>query len=261
MSQSREHRPVALVTGARQGIGRGIALELARAGFRIVANDRVADRAMEETLADIEQEEGAAKAVIGDISIVEGLDRLVESAWDCFGTIDCLVSNAGVSGCGQTDLLALTPDDYDRVTRVNSRGTFFLTQHVARRMVEAPVPAGYRCIIFISSANARQVSVNWADYCLSKSCLPMMAQLFATRLAPHAIGVHEVRPGLIRTEMTAPGRDAFDALIAGGVAPFRRWGTPRDVGVGVASLAAGAFPFSTGGVFDIDGGLHVNRLS
>ena len=158
------------------------------------------------------------------------------------------------------DLLALRPEDFDRVMAVNLRAPFFLAQTVARSMLDDPAPAWPRSIVTVSSISATHASPERAEYCLSKSALPMMTQLLALRLAPAGIAVWEVRPGIVRTPMTAPVAPRHDAAIADGLVPARRWGEPEDVGRAVAALASGALPFATGEAVHVDGGLHVARL-
>ena len=160
-------------------------------------------------------------------------------------------------------MLELTPESFDRSVAINLRGTFFLTQAVARAMLAALPGAAvppYRSLITISSANADIVGVNRADYCMTKAALAMASRLFAARLGGNGIHVFEVRPGIIRTDMTLPARATYDALIANGGVPMPRWGTPEDVGESVAALASGALPFSTGEVINVGGGLHLHRV-
>ncbi len=255
-------RPVALVTGARRGIGRGIAYALAERGFDVVLADLITDTSAEETAAGIRARGGKAAVVESDIADLSRHQALLDAAWSVFGTLDCLVNNAGVTVARRGDLLDASPDSFDRVLAVNLRGTFFLTQKAARRMAAESRAGGDppRSIITISSINALVPAPERAEYCLSKTALSMMTKLFALRLAPHGIAVYEVRPGIIRTDMTAVVRDKYDRLIAGGVPPIARWGESEDVGHAVATLASGAIPFATGDTYHIDGGLHLPRL-
>jgi NAD(P)-dependent dehydrogenase (short-subunit alcohol dehydrogenase family) len=252
-------RPRALVTGAARGIGRAIALALSDVGFAVVVNDLPGSTDVAETVAAIGREGGQAKALAADISSVESHEQFVEEGWDAFGGIDCLVNNAGVSVKVRDDLLKVTPEGYDRLMAVNLRGPFFLTQEVARRMINAK-SSSFRSIITISSTNAEFVSVDRAEYCISKSGLAMVAQLFAVRLAEHGIGSYEIRPGIIRTHMTAVAKEKYDRLVAEGLIPVRRWGEPEDIGKAVAMLATGQLHYSTGQVVHVDGGLGLRRL-
>jgi NAD(P)-dependent dehydrogenase (short-subunit alcohol dehydrogenase family) len=248
----------ALVTGGRRGIGRAIAFALADAGFAIALNDVVADDALDETLAGLAQRGAPARFIEGDIAQLESHAAMLDAAEAVLGRIGCLVNNAGVQVAKRVDLLETTPADFDRLIGVNLRGTFFLTQAVARRML-AGEGLG-RSIITIGSVNAAMASLEKAPYCISKLGLSMTSQLFALRLAAHGIAVFEIRPGLIRTDMTAPVRDAYGAAIADGLSPIPRWGEPEDVAGAVSALATGAMPFSTGGIYNIDGGLQLARL-
>jgi NAD(P)-dependent dehydrogenase (short-subunit alcohol dehydrogenase family) len=249
----------ALVTGASSGIGRGIAYALADAGFDVVVNDLVDDAATRETLAAIRDRGRRAALVPGSIADLPGHAALVEQAFAAFGTLDCLVNNAGIQVKVRGDLLDVKPESFDEILAVNLRGTFFLTQAVARRMLDERRAADDppRSIVTISSANARMVGPNRAEYCIAKTGLAMMSQLFAVRLAEADIACFEVRPGIIRTDMTAPAKARYDGLIADGIAPIRRWGEPADVGRTVAALAERRLPFNTGDAFHVDGGLHI----
>jgi NAD(P)-dependent dehydrogenase (short-subunit alcohol dehydrogenase family) len=254
--------PIALVTGARRGIGRGIAHALAAAGFDIAVNDLADDDDARETLAIVRRNGRRAAFLQASIADLPGHAQLVDRAFAAFGTLDCLVNNAGIQVKVRGDVLDVTPASFDELLAVNLRGTFFLTQAVARRMLAESRGAGDppRSIVTISSANARIVGPNRAEYCFAKTGLAMMNQLFALRLADADIACYEIRPGIIRTDMTAPAAERYDRLIADGIAPIRRWGEPEDVGRTVAALAARALPFNTGDAFHVDGGLHIKAL-
>lgn len=252
-------RPRALVTGAGRGIGRAIALALSDAGFRVVVNDLPGSVELAETVDEIVKRGGEAKALPFDVSSVEEHARAVEEAWNVFDGIDCLVNNAGVSVKVRDDLLKVAPESYDRVMGVNLRGPFFLTQEVARRMISAS-SSSFRSVITVSSINAELVSIDRGEYCLSKTGLSMMAQLFAVRLAEHGIGSYEIRPGVIRTQMTAVAKEKYDRLIGDGLTPIKRWGEPEDIGRAAVMLASGYLGYSTGEVVRVDGGLALRRL-
>jgi 3-oxoacyl-[acyl-carrier protein] reductase len=257
----QKRAPVALVTGARRGIGRGIAYALAERGFDIVALDLVEDEEARTTLDGIGSRQRRAHFITGNIAAIEHRKVHVDAAFAAFGTIDCLVNNAGTQVTKRGDLLDVTPESYDRVMAVNLRGTFFLTQEVARRMVAETRGAGDppRSIVTISSVNAVIASPNRPEYCLSKTGLSMMVKMLALRLAPHGIATYEIRPGVIRTEMTKPVAETYGKWIPEHV-PEGRWGEPADIGATIATLASGAIPFSTGDAFHIDGGLHVQTM-
>jgi len=254
--------PIAFVTGARRGIGRGIAQALAGAGFDVVVNDLLDDAATRETLAAIGANGRRAAFVQGSIADLPAHAELVAAAFGAFGTVDCLVNNAGIQVKVRGDLLDVTPESFDEILAVNLRGTFFLTQAVAKRMLAEHRSAGDppRSIVTISSANARLVSLNRAEYCFAKTGLAMLSQLFALRLAAADVACYEVRPGVIRTDMTAVAKDRYDKLIAEGLTPIRRWGEPEDVGRTVAALAQRSLPFNTGDAFHVDGGLHIKTF-
>ena len=254
--------PVAFVTGARRGIGRGIAYALADAGFDLVLNDVVDDAATVDTLQAVRDRGRRVTFVPGSIAEIAGHGAMVDKAFGAYGTLDCLVNNAGVQVKVRGDVLDVKPESFDELLAVNLRGTFFLTQAVAKRMLAESREAGdpLRSIVTISSANARIVGPNRAEYCFAKTGLAMMNQLFAVRLADAGIMCFEIRPGIIRTDMTAPARDRYDKLIAEGFTPVRRWGEPADVGRTVAALASGALPFNTGDAFHVDGGLHIQHF-
>ncbi|MCX7229125.1 MAG: 3-ketoacyl-ACP reductase [Burkholderiales bacterium] len=254
-------RPVALVTGANRGIGRGIAWALADAGFDLALCDLAHDADTEATLAGLAARAARTVFHAGDVAALDGHGALLEAARSLSGRIDCLVNNAGVPAVRRGDLLELRPEEFDRVLAVNLRAPFFLAQAVARAMLADGRPAlARRSIVTVSSISATHASPERAEYCLSKSALPMMTRLLALRLAAHGIAVWEVRPGIVRTPMTAPVTARYDALIDDGLVPQGRWGEAADVGRTVASLASGALPFATGEAVHVDGGLHIARL-
>jgi 3-oxoacyl-[acyl-carrier protein] reductase len=254
---------VAVVTGGGRGIGHGIVLALAEAGFRMVVNYRSDEQAAELACREAEARGApAAGAVRADITdLVEGR-RLIETTVERFGRIDLWVNNAGIAPERRLDLLDTTPESWDCVLDTNLRGPFFLTQAVSRTMIEL-LAAGTVAdpqIVFITSISSTFASLTRPEYCVAKAGLSMVAQLFAVRLAGQGIRVYEIRPGLIETEMTQPVHDVYSAKIAAGMTPIRRWGTPADVGRAVAAIASGAFPYSTGATLDVDGGLHLRVL-
>lgn len=253
-------RPIALVTGGNRGIGAGIVDALARRGFDAV----IADLAETEDTARTRERAGRHGArtafVAADIADLTQHARIVEAAWALGGRLDTLVNNAGVSVLRRGDLLDVTPESFDRVLGINLRGTFFLTQAVARRMLDDAPGEAHRSIVTISSANAVVASPERAEYCFAKTALSMMAKVFALRLAGAGIMSYEVRPGVIRTDMTKVAAARYDKLIAEGLTPIARWGEPDDVGRAVAVLASGELPFVTGDAVHVDGGLHIHRL-
>jgi len=260
-------RPVAFITGASRGIGRGIAVELARYGYDIAGSSRVLDSQNRESgIFEVKQrveEAGAAcLPVEGDVSILDAHDRMIRTIVDHFGRIDLLVNNAGVAPEQRLDVLETTPESFDRVMSINSRGPFFLTQRVARQMVaQVQSASGIKPkIIFITSVSVYMSSTSRAEYCLSKAALSMAAAIFADRLSESGINVYEVRPGIIKTEMTAAVQDKYDRLIEDGLIPQGRWGLPEDVGKAVVALVSGGFEYSTGAVIEVSGGMNIRRL-
>jgi 3-oxoacyl-[acyl-carrier protein] reductase len=261
---------VALVTGGTRGIGLGCAEALGREGWDLVLCGR---RPEAEALPALEKLRGglnprgtAARTQVlyiqADIGDDEAPKRLISGAHERFGRLDLLVNNAGVAPRERKDILEALPESFDRLMRINLRGPYFLTQAAARYMLEARQQgrgAG-GCIVFITSMSATVASTNRGEYCISKAGLSMASLLWATRLAKEGITVYEVRPGIIRTDMTSGVAEKYDALIDQGLTLQRRWGTPQDVGRCVAMLARGDLPYSTGQVIGIDGGLTVQRL-
>lgn len=253
------HRPRVLVTGARRGIGRGIAFGFAKAGYDVVINDLVPENEAQDALAGLRERGAKAAYLQGNIADVTQLPALAEAAFNAFGGLDCLVNNAGISVRKRGDILEVTPESYDEVMGINLRGTFFLTQEIARRMV-ATTSAHPRSIISLSSANAVMAAPERAEYCLSKTGVAMMTKLYAVRLAEKDIACFEIRPGIIRSDMTAVVKDRYNKLIAEGISPTRRWGEPEDIARVAVLLASGNFHFSTGDAYHVDGGLHIHRL-
>jgi 3-oxoacyl-[acyl-carrier protein] reductase len=263
--------PVALITGASRGIGRGIALCLAPLGYDLVINFAGNEAAARQTGADcIAAARLAGKAIRAepgqaDIALAADRERLIAFARAQFGRLDLLVNNAGIAPAVRADLLEATEASFDRLIAVNVKGPYFLTQLAARWMIEQAARPGASArprpkIVTVSSISAFTASVNRGDYCVSKAALAMLTPLFATRLAEHGINVYEIRPGIIATDMTGPVKEKYDQLIAAGLTPIPRWGTPEDVGKAVAAIALDLLPFSTGEVINVDGGFHLRRL-
>ncbi len=251
--------PTAIVTGSSRGIGRAIALGLAQAGFDVVINFARNGAAAEEAGNAIKSLGRKALIVQADISIAADRKELVDQTIDRLGQIDLLVNNAGVAPEQRADLLEAGEASFDRLININLKAPFFLTQMVAKRMIEHKTTAAK--IVSISSVSAYAASTNRGDYCIAKAGLAMMTKLFAARLADHGINVYEVRPGIIETDMTGPVKEKYDKLIFDEhLTPIQRWGQPSDVARAVVAIATGAFPFSTGEVINVDGGFHMRRL-
>lgn len=256
MSDSKPRSPTALVTGGRRGIGRSVCVEMAARGFDIVFTDIVRDEDVEETCAMVEAHGRKALFVLSSLSEVESHASVVLEAIRFNGSIDCLVNNAGIGSPSRGDLLDVSAQAFDTVLGVNLRGTFFMSQAIARHMA-ATQSDHPRSIITVSSVSAEMASPERAEYCLSKSALPMMTRLFALRLASAGIAVFEVRPGIIRTPMTAGVAQKYEARFKEGLVPSGRWGESVEVGKAVAALAEGTFQFSTGSILNVDGGLSI----
>jgi NAD(P)-dependent dehydrogenase (short-subunit alcohol dehydrogenase family) len=261
--------PVAVVTGGSRGIGRGIALELARLGWSVAINYLSRHEAALECKKLCEQvAPAAAKAAFevfqADVSRAEDRARLLDLVQTRFTWFDLLVNNAGIGPAVRADLLEASEESFDRLMSTNVKGPYFLTQAVANfwisRLPELPAEGRKPRIVNISSVSAYAAGVNRGEYCMSKAALSMMTRLFAVRLAEYGINVYEIRPGIVRTEMTGPVKEKYDRMIEDGVTPLKRWGTPEDVGRAVAAIAEDKFPFSTGVVIDVDGGFHLHRL-
>ena len=252
----------ALVTGASRGIGRAIAVALARLGWSVAINYRGNTEAAAEARSLVEQAGGRGVIIQADVAQAGERNHLVEQTLASLGRLDLLVNNAGMAPTARADMLDMTEASYDQVMSVNLKGPFFLTQRVARVMLDllqAHVIERPK-IVNIGSMSAYTSSVNRAEYCLSKAGLAMMTALYADRLAEHGINVYEIRPGIIQTDMTRVVQARYDRLIADGLTPVRRWGQPDDVARAVAAIAQDQLPFSTGEVINVDGGFHLRRL-
>ena len=252
----------ALVTGASRGIGRGIAEALAERDWAIVVNYKGNETAARETLRIIADRGGKGFLVQADISSTVERQRLVAETLDKFGRIDLLVNNAGVAPRERLDILKVGEASYDEILNINLKSPFFLTQQVAKVMIDliAEQVITDPRIINISSISAYTSSPNRGEYCISKAGLGMVTALYADRLSEYGIGVYEIRPGVIKTDMTGPVKEKYDQLISAGLTPIKRWGEPIDVAKAVVAIAEGLFPFSTGEVFNVDGGFHLSRL-
>ena len=257
---------VALVTGGTRGIGLGCAKALAADGWDLTVCGVRAETEVRPALEELRALGREVAYVEADIAADDSADRIVGFVRDRFGRLDALVNNAGVAPTERRDILDATRESFDRLIRTNLRGPYFLTQAAARWMIEqgtaAPGTAGTsrRCVIFITSISATVASINRGEYCMSKAGLSMASRLWATRLAPEGILVYEVRPGIVKTDMTAGVAARYDTLIEQGLMLQKRWGYPEDVGKAVAMLARGELPYSTGQVILVDGGMGVERL-
>jgi NAD(P)-dependent dehydrogenase (short-subunit alcohol dehydrogenase family) len=250
-----------LITGASRGIGRCLAEKLAARDVQLILTAR-SEAALREFAERFRHDRSTVTYVKADVTVADDRQRLVQTVQDRWGCLDLLVNNAGRAPHQRIDLLETTETSYDEVMATNLKGPFFLTQLVARAMIEL-LRAGKihnPKIINIGSLSAYTSSPNRGEYCISKAGVAMMTTLFADRLAEFGIRVYEVRPGIIRTDMTAMVRDKYDRLFKEGVTPIARWGEPEDVARAVVALAQDALPYSTGEVINVDGGFHLRRL-
>lgn len=244
----------ALVTGGRRGIGKAIALALAEAGFDVAVADVAASEELSAVAAGIAAMGRRSAAIVADIGNIAAHGKLLDEAEAAVGPLTTLINNAGVSVLSRGDLLDVTAESYDRCLAINTRGTFFLTQAFARRVLSLD-GAGHRSIVTVSSANAVAPSIARGEYCISKAGAAMITKLFAARLSDDGIGVYEIQPGFIETDMTAPSKTKYDALIEGGLTVIKRFGTPAEVARIALTLAQGLLPYTSGQVIQADGGL------
>lgn len=255
---------VALVTGGSRGIGRATCIELAKIGYAILINYNENMGAAEETSHYILEHDVPVEICQGDVSARSHRDLLVTYTMERFGRIDLLVNCAGIAPEVRKDILETEEDSFDHILNTNLRAPYFLTQRVAREMIELiqnkSIPDAN--IINISSLRSYTAAGNYGEYCISKAGLSMVTKLYAIRLAEYGINVHEISPGIIETDMTSDPsvKDHYNAKIAAGMTPINRWGKPEEVGRAVAAIARGDFPFSTGSVYHIDGGWHLRHL-
>jgi 3-oxoacyl-[acyl-carrier protein] reductase len=255
----------AIITGASRGIGRAIVLALAGAGYDCIVNYSSNRAAAEDVKKQIEAAGRRALLVQADISLAQDRRKLVDESLAAFGRVDLLVNNAGVAPLVRADILEATEESFDRVMNINLKGPYFLTQLVANQMIQQQTsnskPQTTAKIINITSVSAYAASTNRGEYCVSKAGLSMATQLFAARLAEHGIGVYEIRPGIIETDMSRAVKEKYDKLIfEQNLTPIRRWGRGEDVARAVVAIATDQFPFSTGEVINVDGGFHMRRL-
>lgn len=256
---------VALITGASRGIGRGIALSLAREGRHDLvinyAGNEAAARETQQLCLGSAPNPIRVEIVQADVANDADRARMIDFVRSAFGRLDLLVNNAGITSPGRADIVEATTESWDKVMSVNLRGPFFLTQAAAKLMRETEaLPNAPRAVVNLSSISAFAVSINRGDYCITKAGIGMMTQLWAVRLAEFGISVFEIQPGVIESDMTGPVKAKYDALFAQGFAPINRWGQPDDIGRCVTSIARGDFPYTTGQVFHIDGGFHLRTL-
>lgn len=254
-------KQTAIVTGGSRGIGFAIARQLGEDGFNIVIMDMNEEADYRENFNQLEQKKIPLIYIRGNICNREDRETLVSKTVERFGCVHVLVNNAGVAPTVRNDLLEMTEESFDRVVGINTKGTMFLTQAVAKQMLRQKVSGKKRgTIINISSCSAVVSSTGRGEYCVSKAGVSMLTRLYADRLAGEGILVHEVRPGVIATDMTSSVQEKYDNLFANGKFPIARWGTPEDIAGAVSAFASDKFLYTTGNYLDVDGGFHIQRL-
>ena len=253
---------VAFITGGSRGIGFGIAVQLAEAGFDIAINGVRPEAAVVESIAHLKSLGAEVVYCQGDIASADARKQMLERIKSSFGRLHVLVNNAGVAPKERKDILEASEESFTLLLTTNLQGPYFLTQAAANWMIQQQRDEKdfTGCIINVSSVSATMVSVNRGEYCVAKAGLSMATQLFATRLGEYNIPVYEIRPGVIHTDMTAGVTEKYDKLIAGGLTVQPRWGESQDVGKAAAALALGYLPYSTGQVIMVDGGMTIPRL-
>ncbi len=259
---AKEKKPVALITGGSRGIGRAIARRLGENGYDLAVNGvRGADQ-VGEVLDELRQTGADVVYCQGDVGSREGRAAIIADVKSGFGRLNVLVNNAGVAPKERLDPLNATEESFERLMRINLQGPYFLTQTAAQWMVDqkAQKESFDARIINVGSISATVVSTNRGDYCISKAGFAMHSKIWAVHLAQFGVPVYEVRPGVIQTDMTSKVQDKYNKLIADGLTVQPRWGMPDDVARAVLSLSQGDFPYSTGEVIMVDGGLTIQRL-
>lgn len=255
-------RSVALITGASRGIGFGIAEKLAKSEFDLVIDDVFPEDDVKNEIEILQRRGADVLYVQADISSAEDRERLVSTAKDKFGRLDMLVNNAGVAPKVRMDILEATEESFDRVLNINLRGPYFLTQKIANWMIEQKKQDSKKrfTIVNLGSLSSYASSPARGEYCISKAGVSMMTKLYADRLAEFGVNVYEIRPGIIKTDMTTVVTEKYEKLIAEGLLPIKRWGLPEDIAKAVQAIALGYLPYSTGEVINVDGGFHLERL-
>ena len=253
---------VALITGGSRGIGFGIAKHLAQNGFDLAVNGVREEKEVADALQELRNERADVLYCQGDVSLTSDRKKIIEQVKKHFSKLHVLVNNAGVAPKERKDILETSEESFDRLIATNLKSTYFLSQDVANWMIEQKKTdtSFSSCIINISSVSATAANINRGEYCVSKAGISMVTQLFAVRLGEFDIPVYEVRPGVIDTDMTAGVKEKYDTLIDEGLTVQKRWGYPDDVGKAVSALALGNFPYSTGQVIMVDGGLTLSRF-
>ncbi|MEM1485907.1 3-ketoacyl-ACP reductase [Oscillospiraceae bacterium PP1C4] len=251
----------AIVTGGSRGIGLGIVKQLAADGFAVVIVAVSPIEQYQETFDQLTKDGVEYLYLQGSISDAADRERCIAETLKKYGRIDVLVNNAGVAPQVRADLLEMTEQSFDRVIAINTKGTMFMSQAVAKQMIKQEEIDGVRGIIVnVGSMSAEVSSTSRGEYCVSKAGIAMLTSLYADRLAGESIFVYEVRPGIIATDMTSSVKEKYDALFEQGICPIKRWGTPADVASAVSVFCSGKLRYTTGQYIDVDGGFHIKRL-
>jgi len=251
----------AIVTGGSRGIGLGIVRQLAKDGYSIVILDVNSPEQYEETFDQLTAEGVDYLYIKGSITEKDDRERCIKATIKKYGSVDVLINNAGVATRVRADLLEMSEESFDRLISINTKGTMFMSQAVAKQMIRQQFKEGRKGIIVnISSMSAEVSSINRGEYCVSKAGISMLTLLYADRLASEGIFVYEVRPGIIATDMTAGVKDKYDALFKQGICPINRWGMPEDIANAVSVFCSGKLLYTTGQYIDVDGGFHIKRI-
>jgi 3-oxoacyl-[acyl-carrier protein] reductase len=254
-------KKIAIVTGGSRGIGLGIVKQLGNDGFSVAIMAASPEEKHRKTLDELASNNIDYLYIQGDLSNHDDRMRCVDEAISKYGRVDVLVNNAGVAPRKRADLLEMTEESYDRVMDTNTKGTMFMSQYAAKKMMQQEPINGIRGIIInVSSISAEVSSISRGEYCVSKAGISMLTKLYADRLASEDIFVYEVRPGIIATDMTSTVKEKYDKMFEEGVCPIKRWGTPEDIGLAVSALCSGKFRYTTGQCIFVDGGFHIQRL-
>lgn len=254
-------KKTAIVTGGSRGIGLGIVKQLGLDGFSVVIMAASPEETHQATLEELAENNIDYLYIQGNIANKKDRMRCIDKTIEKYGRIDVLVNNAGVAPKQRTDILNMTEESYDYVMDTNTKGTMFMTQYAANKMIKQEPIDGIRGIIVnVSSISADVSSTNRGEYCVSKAGISMITKLFADRLASENIYVYEIRPGIIETDMTSEVKEKYDRLFEQGICPIKRWGTPEDVGLAVSALCSAKFRYTTGQCIYVDGGFHIQRL-
>lgn len=254
-------KKVALVTGSSRGIGFGILRMFAENGYDVIMSSSSGEEKAKDNLDILRALGGKVAYVRCNLSDAEDRRGTVDFVQKEFGRLDVLVNNAGVAPRERRNILEMTEESFDYVVGTNLKGTMFMTQYVANKMLKQPMKGPKRAtIVNITSSSVTVSSTNRSEYCMAKAGLAAMSVAYADRLAKERILVYEIRPGVIETDMTKVVHDKYSRLIDEGIFPIARWGTPEDLGLAVSAFCDDKFIYTTGNYVDVDGAFHIKRL-